>query len=247
MTTETSVSWTTEKGYLYVADPEAKGIRYRLETRDIIHGRPAHWSPKLYAGSTDGYVYALRESDGKIDWKFTVGDAIFMSPIAIDDRIFVISEHAGMFCLDSKTGAQQWLAPSVRQFIARTPTRVYGCDQLGRLAILDAASGVRLASMPLPHGSIKLANNESDRIYLASESGIVECLHEMALVNPIAYAPPAAEAPDAAAKSRLSGKRGKAEAAAADSTAEEPATDMPAAREDKPEEPAAADEDDPFK
>jgi outer membrane protein assembly factor BamB len=248
MSTTASVSWTTEKGYLYVADPNGKGIRYRLETGDIIHARPTHWSPQLFAGSTNGYVYALRESDGKIDWKFTVGDAIFASPIAIEDRIFVISERAGMFCLDSATGAQLWLAPGIKQFLARSPKRVYGCDQVGRMAILDAASGVRLGSMPLPTDGLKLANNESDRIYLASESGVVECLHELALVNPVIYTPPAPPEDNAEAKSRMPRDKGdKPKSAPAESTIEERADDAPAAMEDKADAPAAADEDDPFK
>lgn len=248
MTTAASVSWTTEQGYFYVADPHAKGIRYRLETGNTIRARPAHWSPLVFAGSTDGYVYAVREAYGKIRWKFTVGDAIYTSPIAIEDKVFVVSELAGMFCLDAKDGSKRWLAPGVKQFLATSPTRVYCLDHVGRMAILDVATGGRLASMPLPGGGIKLANNETDRIYLATDTGVVECLHEIGLTSPLAYVPPEPEDPDADTKARHPGSRGEKSAEEpAESVMEEPADNAPAAMEDNAEAPAAADEDDPFK
>ncbi len=66
MVTPQTISWTTEKGYFYVADPASLGIRYRLETRAAIQSRPAYWTPDLFACSTDGSVYAVNETTGKI-------------------------------------------------------------------------------------------------------------------------------------------------------------------------------------
>jgi len=64
MATESNVSWTTDKGYFYVADPSAQGIRYRLETRDAIHSQPAYWGKRsaaeLRARTLVGALEALR-------------------------------------------------------------------------------------------------------------------------------------------------------------------------------------------
>jgi len=191
MTTGQTVSWTTEKGYFYVADPSAAGIRYRLETRKAIQARPGYWTPNLYACSTDGYVYAVNEETGRIAWKFAVGDAIFTSPVAIEDKVFVVSEASGLYCLDAKKAELLWNAPKIKQFVATSRTRVYACDQLGRLVVLDAKRGIRLGAMALDGISLKVINDQSDRIYLASDDGVMQCLREVNLRSPLAYEPPA--------------------------------------------------------
>ena len=191
LATDSNVSWTTDKGYFYVADPAAKGIRYRLETRDAIHSQPAHWTPNMYAGSMDGLVYAVNEASGKIEWKCSTGDAILASPVAIGDKVFVISEQGGLHCLDAKDGTQLWFAPKMRQFISLSPSRVYACDELGRLVALDAASGARLGAMPLHGITLKLCNNHSDRVYLADDSGVIQCLRDIdAQVSDVVRAAP---------------------------------------------------------
>jgi len=256
MITEQSVSWTTERGFFYVADPEGLGIRYRLETRDAIHARPGYWTPNLYACSSDGYVYAVNEATGRIDWKFAIGDAIFTSPMAIEGKVYVVSEFTGMYCLDGKTAAQVWIAPKMKQFLAASPTRIYACDHLNRLVVLDAKTGNRLGTMPLDETSLKLANNQTDRIYLASEAGIIQCLREVDLKTPVVYTPPpaptlAADKMKAKAKAPAEGAPDKpAKPAKAKATDEEPVADegdQPAMEDEKPAAGAETDKDDPFK
>jgi len=190
MTAGNTVSWTTERGYFYVANEDASGIRYRLETRGSIPSKPTSWWPTAYAASNDGYLYSVNQEKGSINWKFAIGDAIFESPVAMEDRVFVVSEHSGLYCLDPAAGKVRWVAPAISHFVSASPTRVYVGDRLGRLAILDGKSGVRLSAIPLPGNSIKLANNRSDRVYLAGDDCIVQCLREASLSSPVLYVPP---------------------------------------------------------
>ncbi len=190
MTTDLTVSWTTERGYFYVADPAGGGIRYRLETRDEIHARPASWSPHLFACSSDGYVYALNEENGSFSWKFSAGEAIYEPPVAIEGRVFVVTEFAGMYCLDAGDGSPLWHAPGVKQFVATSPSRVYVSDRLNHLAILDLNRGVRLGTMPTSRVTTKLVNRRSDRIFLVDGSNVIQCLHEIPLKSPVMYTPP---------------------------------------------------------
>lgn len=196
MTTGMSVSWTTERGYFYVADPAGGGIRYRLETGDEIHARPAAWSPRLFAGSADGFVYAVDEKQGSIAWKFAAGEAIYEHPVAIDGKLFVVTEFDGMYCLDSADGNPLWHAGNVGQFVAASPSRVYVCDRLGDLAILDIRGGARLGAMRLTGIVTKVVNSRSDRIFLIDNSCTIQCLHETQLASPVVYTPPAPKQPD---------------------------------------------------
>ncbi len=244
LVTPQSLSWTTEKGYFFVASPEAQGIRYRLETRGAIQSRPGYWTPNLYACSTDGVVYALNEATGKIAWKYSVGDAIFTSPVAIEDKVFVTCELSGMICIDAKTAEQVWVSPRIAQFLAASPTRVYTCDKLGRLVVLDLKTGSRVGMMPLDEISIRLTNPRSDRVYLGSSNGVVQCLHEVALKSPVLHNPPKPELPELKAKLKEPGEKAVTpKADSADEAAEDP--DAPAMEEDKPKAPAEGD-DDPF-
>ena len=188
--TPRSVSWTTELGHFYVADPAAGGIRYRLETNDAIQARPGYWTPNLYAGSTDGFVYAVEEATGKLIAKSSIGDAIYEPTVAIEDKVFVISEFRGMTCLDSRLSSELWVAPGVTKLLSISPTRVYACDSVNRLVVLDKETGDRLASMPLVDVAVRMNNQYTDRIYLVSATGTVQCLHEVGQKSPVLHMPP---------------------------------------------------------
>ncbi len=248
MSTAQTVSWTTEKGYFYVADPSGHGIRYRLETRDAIHSRPGYWTPNLYACSTDGYVYAVDESNGHIKWRFAAGDAIFSSPVAIEHKVYVVSETSGLFCLDGDNGDRLWHTPNITQFVSVSPTRVYAIDRLGRLTILDIGTGANLGAMPLEGISQILTNAQSDRIYLASDSGVVQCLRQADLLKAVYHLPPPPPEPEDPAKQ----KRAPAKAPAKKPSADEPGEDAgavpdePAVEEKKPAEGADEDSSDLF-
>ncbi len=234
MTTPLSVSWTTERGYFYVADPSAAGIKYRLESRGAIHSRPAAWSPMVYATSIDGLVYAINEIKGDIKWKFPVGEAIYKQPVALADRVFVVPELGGMYCLNAENGDLMWHVPGIQQFVSASPSRIYASDSLGRLAMLDAETGALVGTMPTSALSTKLVNSSSDRIFLFDDACVVQCLHETQLAAPAIHRQPAAVIEDL----KLGPKRSPA------SPEDDPAEEMPA--EDAPAEEPGADSDNPF-
>lgn len=137
--TPATISWTTDRGFFYVADVgENLKIRYRVETRDSIDSQPAYWTPYLYACSTDGYVYAVNEKTGESLWKFSTGSPVGQPPVAINGRVYVVPEDAGMYCLDGESGKVEWLSAGPRQFLAASPTRIYAVDAINRLLTLDA-------------------------------------------------------------------------------------------------------------
>jgi len=247
LATDQSVSWTTEKGYFYVADPSAGGIRFRLETRDAIHARPAYWTPDLYACSTDGYVYALNAARGKSHWKFSLGDAIYKSPVAIEGKLFVVTQLSGMYCLDAAHGTLLWTAPRIVQFVALSPSRIYAMDSLGQLTALDAKTGTRLGTLPLEGVSHTLVNRHSDRIFLASENCVVQCLHEIGLPSPVSYVSPPPEKVESKRKASQPAEEPADEPQEVSPAGEPAAEKMPAKTDQTPEAPVEDDADNPFK
>ncbi len=198
---EEFLTWVTDKGRLHLGrvdrrSPDALSIRWRLSVKGSFIGVPAYMRPNrkvvgdtgtIFAGTSEGEVYAVSEHDGEIRWTFTMGDPIVDSPVLIGDRLYVTSELGGLFALVAKTGKLIWSTPEIMHFVAAGRQRVYAADKLGRLRILDGRSGTLLDVLATGVLPIKVCNSQTDRIYLATEGGLVQCLHEVEETKPIVY------------------------------------------------------------
>jgi hypothetical protein len=202
----------------------------------------------------------MNELTGARQWKYATGFPINRAPAAIEKRVYVTSDEPMLHCIDAESGARIWEAPGITQFAAAGKSRVYGVDDLGALVVLDAATGARLARIYRDTATHALVNDQTDRIYLLSDDGLVQCYHEIGADQPTYHRPkPAPPAPDgqpadtgaaapsgAAQPQPTSEETGEAEPVApaeeenvfgeADEEAEMPAE----------EEPPAASEEDPF-
>ncbi len=198
---EEYITWPTERGYLYTGsldprNPENINLHYRLPTEGPIVSQATYLPPDpritgalgtIFTASRDGFVYAVAEKTGDMLWRYSCGEAIVERPALVFPRLFVTTQLGGMFSLDATTGRQQWWAPNVRQFVAASETRVYAFDMTDQLLVLDIESGARLDSIftgPLP---IRLCNDQNDRIYLASKTGLLQCLHELEQTEPLRH------------------------------------------------------------
>jgi len=142
---------------------------------------------RVLATSRDGYLYVFEEDTGDLEWRFPLGQPVISRPAVIRSRVFVAGQLGGMFCLDLKQGLQQWYAPNAARFIAASEQRVYAEDRLGQILVLDINTGARLDTITLDPSMLKLFNIQTDRIYLATPDGLVQCLHEIELAEPIRY------------------------------------------------------------
>jgi outer membrane protein assembly factor BamB len=198
---EEFLTWVTDKGRLHLGRVDRRSadsllIKFRVTVQGSFSNPPAYMPPTpkvvgdsgiIFAGSSQGELLAISEHDGSTVWKFAVGDPIVDSPVLIGDRLYVTSDLGGLFAIAAKTGKQIWWSPDVMHFVAAGRQRVYAADKLGRLRILDGRSGTVLDILPTGGLPIKVCNTQTDRIYLATESGLVQCLHEVEETKPIVY------------------------------------------------------------
>jgi outer membrane protein assembly factor BamB len=190
LTTPDSFVWATDAGRLYVGRLPDLGVRYRLETGSDIVAPCAYRQPFIYVATLDGEVFALHEVTGVRQWKYATGFPVTRAPAAVGDRVFVTSEEPALHCIDASKGTSLWEAPNVAQFAALSATRVYGVDELGRMVALDAKTGALVARVA-PHIETRaLVNDQTDRIYLVSRDGMVQCLHELGADKPLYHRPP---------------------------------------------------------
>jgi outer membrane protein assembly factor BamB len=200
--------WPTDRGYMFVGainrhDENAFPARYRLETNGEIVAPPSYLPPDpniatdsgvIFAVSRDGFVHAIRENNGESLWRFSTGEPIVQGAPAIGDNVYVTTQAGGMYCLDAKTGKQRWWTPGLMQFVAASKERVYATDRVGRIDVLDMKTGAMLDTIPTPPDVLKIMNTDTDRIYLVHPNGLIQCLHETALAEPVKnyrpYVPP---------------------------------------------------------
>jgi outer membrane protein assembly factor BamB len=175
-----SVAWPSDNGNLYVALAHATGLRFRMKASDAINAAPAFLEPdKLFAASIDGYVYCLNERKGNVIWRFTTGESILSSPVALDNNVYVISQRANMFAIDAATSAERWVTSGIRHCIAGNDKRLYCLDERGDLAILDVAGGSRLGTLPASASAVPVNNLQTDRVFLMTPTGLIQCLREI--------------------------------------------------------------------
>lgn len=198
---EELVLWPTDRGYLNVARIDRKqenalSLKFRMTMGSPIVGQPAYLPPDanvagdsglIVAASRDGFVHAVLEKSGEKLWRFSTGEPVIEPPAVIEDHVYVSTQQGGMHCLAVKTGAELWYAPNALRFAAASKSRVYAADRTGRLLVLNAENGVCLDSIDTASSPLKLLNLDTDRIYLADEGGLVQCLHEIEQTEPLVH------------------------------------------------------------
>jgi outer membrane protein assembly factor BamB len=203
------VVWPTDQGYLFIGinDPETNRllVKSRMECGAEIVAPASYLPPDpkvrkdfgmVFTVSRDGYVYAANATSGDSIWRFPAGEPIVQPAAVIETNLYVTSQLGGMYCLDAKTGAQRWWAPDAAQFVAASKDRLYVADKLNHLLVIDAQHGSRLDSISLAALPIRLFNTQTDRIYLASEGGLIQSLHEEGLPQPLLHGEDRKRAPE---------------------------------------------------
>jgi hypothetical protein len=214
----------SDRGDFGLASLSGMTMQFRVPTHYGFVASAAGWGPRVYAGNTGGLLYLFDDVGGREAWSFAAGSPITQSPVPFADAVYVVCENLRMFRVSAETGREEWVAESIRKFLAASPTRVYTLDRFGRLAVLSAKTGALIDRVAMPPFAFPVTNNDSDQIFLATDSGLIQALHEIELSERLSYLPP------------------KREPVSTDSPAAAAAEKVPAAETAAPVEPPAADE-----
>lgn len=234
-----SLVWTTDEGFVYFARAEERGVFLRVETPNEFQVGPAFDNGVVYVASSIGQVYALAEENGRQLWQYSMEFPASGKPAIVADYVFVTSEKPALHCIDLKTGRVRWIAPNVLNFAAVSKTRVFGLDRSGSLVALDRESGSLLHRIPLGGPTMAVVNDQSDRIFLISPTGLVQCLYEIGAEKPTYYVHmPAEETVTEPAKEEPAAEESSIRDE--ETTSSESSFETPAAEDDEEKEPAAA-------
>lgn len=181
-------SWSVSEGFVYSAEETFKDLKqFRFRVDDDLSIGPAAIAPHLFAASRRGTVFALSNDLGNEVWRFSIGDSVSHPLVTIDGALYVISETGSMVRLDPSVGRQVWFGRGVKRFLAAGADRLYLLDQYDRLTVRDAATGSQFGAAPTAGFDLPCYNDETDRIYLASTTGLVQCLRESRQIEPLKH------------------------------------------------------------
>ena len=243
--TSSTVSWSTKDGFYAVAPYRADSIQYRLNTRSNIVGSAAAADGVVYLNTVNGFIYALNEKTGSIEWEYATGDRLTQTPFVRNGSVYVISDSNRLYRIDALQGlpTKGWEkpVPGISQYVGMSKSRLYCLDRVGGLIVIDPDSGKRIAKVRGREISLVLPNIDSDRLYIGTGKGALRCFREVANTYPIFHADLGELVVDANNKPAVA----KDESAAGDPFAAD-AEDDPFASDTEEDPFAADDDDDPF-
>lgn len=174
-------AWGTSKGFVYVMELQGKPtVQFRLNTDGIVSGRIAAASgDRFFFGSETGQVYGIRATrTGKVLWSQPFAEPFYSRPLVFEDQVLIRSSYGNLFSLRVDDGLQTWNGsmPNVGELLGVLDNRIYATNMSGGLVVLDLKTGNKLATFNNIRPEYFIVNNLTDRLYLVSNDGHVQCI-----------------------------------------------------------------------
>lgn len=198
--------WSTDAGYLYALDGEGRpGLAFRFPADGLISSSPvAGAGGRFYVATEKGHIYAINGAkSGSVLWRVSLGDPIYRSPYLLGDRLYVDSVYDELYALDASTGQMLWERPvaGVDKLLGGDQHHVLVKLDNAHLALIDAKAGTIAAELPSGNIATAIRNPLTDRTYLVSQSGGIQCLRPVGAELPtLMLTPPEAPKKEAEAE-----------------------------------------------
>jgi outer membrane protein assembly factor BamB len=176
----TNVFMASRDNSLYSVTASQRRLTFQFETDDYI-GTPLEISKdSIFVYSNDHNFYCLNIKNGQVRWSFVSSLSILKRPIIVGNQLFLTPNDGGMFTLNPITGAAIWKDPveGVEHFLAASEKFVYGMHKQGYIAVIDRANGQVVGTINTKMYGYPVQNDRTDRLILASPSGLIVCLKQ---------------------------------------------------------------------
>jgi outer membrane protein assembly factor BamB len=112
-------------GFLIAMNARTGRPKWRFNAQPI-ESTPLLRNGKLYVGSWDGNVYAIRARNGKRVWAHQTGDRVNNSAAYLKGRIFIANDGGTLYALNAGSGRLAWSASEATEFFYAAPAAAYG-------------------------------------------------------------------------------------------------------------------------
>lgn len=162
--------------YFVPEDKSAQSMRLAPERRQ---------GGMFIAGALSGHVYAMNDVTGLLRWTYLTEKPISERIAAFGDHAFIPTDNGDYFAITLRAGLEAWRASNIKRTVASSSSRLYTIDSLNRLAVINRETGHRLKTLDIGNTKFQVFNQWTDRIYLVTSDGLIQCLHETQQIEPL--------------------------------------------------------------
>jgi len=186
-------------GVVSVSYKEPHDIVYTLKSERSIVAPMGQTGSVAYIPTKDNTVIALDIETGKVMWRFSVGGPILYRPEATDEDVYIAATRYGLSRVKRATGDLAWPRANAEaeRFLAASKKWVYALDRTNNLLVLDRSKGTRQAKLDMRGYTVAVGNDQTDRIFLGANDGLLICLHERDSLLPLWHKKIGEEKPEA--------------------------------------------------
>lgn len=163
---------------LYALTPDNRKLQWQIETDREVSAPLGHSPGFVYLASEDFRVYCIAQDRGSVRWEFVAGKPIRKEVRIVGDNVYVFPHRAGVHCLSRVTGERRWERAHMEDFVGATRNLLFVSDSLKQISVLSPKDGAVIGSLPLRGFPVRYGNELTDRIYIATTTGLVVCIRE---------------------------------------------------------------------
>ncbi len=188
----------------YPANNFSSNELFRYSTNTALSAPASRFDDTVFLGGSNGEVYAMSlNPTGQTRWRFSLGSSVQRMPLSIDipvsneryDKdVYAIGSRDGLYRIDRESGESRWQdrgnvksVADVSYFLSANRKFVYALDRVGRLLVIDRGRGGVLSRYDFRDFVVPVANDWTDRIYLAANNGLIICMHDKEYTLPPNY------------------------------------------------------------
>ena len=173
-----TLNFASRDNSLYALTPIDRTLQWQFETDRPVSAPLGHSPGFVYLASEDFNVFCIQQNTGSVRWQFVAGLPIKKEVRIVGDNVYVFPHRGGMYCLSRITGSRRWWLPRMEDFVGATKDLLLVTDSLGQISVISPKDGAVIGALPLKDFSIRYGNELTDRIYLATKTGLVVCIRE---------------------------------------------------------------------
>jgi outer membrane protein assembly factor BamB len=132
----------------------------------------------IFLASEDFNVFCINRTTGNILWQFVAGLPIRKAVRNIGDSVYIFPHGEGVFSVDKRTGVREWWLPGMVDFVGATRNLLFLTDRTNNVVVVNRLSGYVIGVMPLKGFSVRYGNELTDRLIMATETGLTVCIRE---------------------------------------------------------------------
>jgi outer membrane protein assembly factor BamB len=167
------------------AGDEPADLRTSFQTQGEVVAPLAINKGIVYIPCQDSFLYAFNTDNGQLEWRFAGQAPIVAGPLATDFDVFVRVDKKALFRLNRATGNVVWSNKEAVKVLAANLRFVYAVDRVGNMLVLDYERGKTMAAWDARDWVLTIANDLTDRVFMAANDGQILCLHHRDLVRPM--------------------------------------------------------------